>query len=188
LVVPRSRLAEVEEKTKAAAEGFSPGDSLAATTRLGPLASAVQRDRVRGYIEKGISEGAKLITGGAEAPEGLDKGYFVRPTVFSEVTSDMTIAQEEIFGPVLSILPYDTEEEAIAIANDSIYGLSGGVWGSDKTHAEQVARKIRTGQVDINGGAFNPVAPFGGYKQSGVGRERGEFGLEEFLEVKSLQR
>jgi acyl-CoA reductase-like NAD-dependent aldehyde dehydrogenase len=188
MLVPRSRLAEVEEKAKAAAEGFAPGDSLAATTLLGPLASAVQRDRVRGYIEKGISEGAKLITGGAEAPEGLDKGYFVRPTVFSEVTSDMTIAQEEIFGPVLSILPYDTEEEAIAIANDSIYGLSGGVWSSDKAHAEQVARKIRTGQVDINGGAFNPVAPFGGYKQSGVGRERGEYGFEEFLEVKSLQR
>jgi acyl-CoA reductase-like NAD-dependent aldehyde dehydrogenase len=188
MLVPRSRLAEVEEKAKAAAEGFSPGDSLAATTRLGPLASAVQRDRVRGYIEKGISEGAKLITGGAEAPEGLEKGYFVRPTVFSEVTTDMTIAQEEIFGPVLSILPYDTEEEAIAIANDSIYGLSGGVWSSDKAHAEQVARKLRTGQVDINGGAFNPVAPFGGYKQSGVGRERGEFGFEEFLEIKSLQR
>jgi acyl-CoA reductase-like NAD-dependent aldehyde dehydrogenase len=188
MLVPRSRLAEVEEKAKAAAEGYAPGDSLAATTLLGPLASAVQRDRVRGYIEKGISEGAKLITGGAEAPEGLEKGYFVRPTVFSEVTSDMTIAQEEIFGPVLSILPYDTEEEAIAIANDSIYGLSGGVWSSDKAHAEQVARKIRTGQVDINGGAFNPVAPFGGYKQSGVGRERGEYGFEEFLEVKSLQR
>jgi acyl-CoA reductase-like NAD-dependent aldehyde dehydrogenase len=188
MLVPRSRLAEVEEKAKAAAEGFVPGDSLAATTLLGPLASAVQRDRVRGYIEKGVSEGAKLITGGAEAPEGLEKGYFVRPTVFSEVTTDMTIAQEEIFGPVLSILPYDTEEEAIAIANDSIYGLSGGVWSSDKAHAEQVARKIRTGQVDINGGAFNPVAPFGGYKQSGVGRERGEYGFEEFLEVKSLQR
>jgi betaine-aldehyde dehydrogenase len=188
MLVPRSRLAEVEEKAKVAAEGFVPGDSLAATTLLGPLASAVQRDRVRGYIEKGVSEGAKLITGGAEAPEGLEKGYFVRPTVFSEVTSDMTIAQEEIFGPVLSILPYDTEEEAIAIANDSIYGLSGGVWSSDKAHAEQVARKIRTGQVDINGGAFNPVAPFGGYKQSGVGRERGEYGFEEFLEVKSLQR
>jgi acyl-CoA reductase-like NAD-dependent aldehyde dehydrogenase len=188
MLVPRSRLAEVEEKAKAAAEGFSPGDSLAATTRLGPLASAVQRDRVRGYIEKGINEGAKLITGGAEAPEGLEKGYFVRPTVFSEVTTNMTIAQEEIFGPVLSILPYDTEEEAIAIANDSIYGLSGGVWSSDKAHAEQVARKLRTGQVDINGGAFNPVAPFGGYKQSGVGRERGEFGFEEFLEIKSLQR
>ena len=188
MLVPRSRLAEVEEKAKAAAEGFAPDDSLAATTSLGPLASAVQRDRVRGYIEKGISEGAKLVTGGPEVPEGLDKGYFVRPTVFSNVTSDMTIAQEEIFGPVLSIIPYDTEEEAITIANDSIYGLSGGVWSSDKAHAEQVARKIRTGQVDINGGAFNPVAPFGGYKQSGVGRERGEFGFEEFLEVKSLQR
>jgi aldehyde dehydrogenase (NAD+) len=188
MLVPRSRLAEVEEKAKAAAGGFAPGDSLAATTSLGPLASAVQRDRVRGYIEKGIKEGAKLVTGGAEAPEGLEKGYFVRPTIFSDVTTDMTIAQEEIFGPVLSIIPYDTEEEAIAIANDSIYGLSGGVWSSDKAHAEQVARKIRTGQVDINGGAFNPVAPFGGYKQSGVGRERGEFGFEEFLEVKSLQR
>jgi acyl-CoA reductase-like NAD-dependent aldehyde dehydrogenase len=188
MLVPRSRLAEVEEKAKAAAEGFSPGSSLDAGTRLGPLASAIQRDRVRGYIEKGISEGAKLLTGGAEAPDGLEQGYFIRPTVFSDVTTDMTIAQEEIFGPVLSILPYDTEEEAIAIANDSVYGLSGGVWSSDAEHAERVARKIRTGQVDINGGAFNPVAPFGGYKQSGVGRERGEFGFEEFLEFKSLQR
>jgi aldehyde dehydrogenase (NAD+) len=188
MLVPRSRLAEVEEKAKVAAEGFVPGSSLDATTRLGPLASAVQRDRVRGYIEKGISEGAKLVTGGAEAPEGLEKGYFVRPTVFSEVRTDMTIAQEEIFGPVLSILPYDSEQEAIAIANDSIYGLAGGVWSGDSAHAEQVARKIRTGQVDINGGAFNPGAPFGGYKQSGIGRERGEFGLEEFLETKSLQR
>ncbi len=188
MLVPRSRLAEVEEKAKAAAEGFSPGNSLEATTSLGPLASAMQRDRVRGYIEKGISEGAKLVTGGAEPPDGLEKGYFVRPTVFSDVTTSMTIAQEEIFGPVLSILPYDTEEEAIAIANDSIYGLSGGVWSSDKAHAERVARKIRTGQVDINGGSFNPVAPFGGYKQSGIGRERGEFGFEEFLETKSLQR
>ncbi len=188
LVVPRSKLAEIEEKAKAAAEGFVPGNSLEATTTLGPLASAVQRDRVRGYIEKGLSEGAKLVTGGTEPPEGLDKGYFVRPTVFSNVTRDMTIAQEEIFGPVLSILPYDTEEEAIAIANDSIYGLSGGVWSTDKAHAERVARRLRTGQVDINGGAFNAVAPFGGFKQSGVGRERGEFGLEEFLEYKSLQR
>jgi aldehyde dehydrogenase (NAD+) len=188
MLVPRSRLAEVEEKAKTAAEGFAPGNSLEPTTLLGPLASAIQRDRVRGYIEKGISEGAKLVTGGAEAPEGLEKGYFVRPTVFSDVRTDMTIAQEEIFGPVLSILPYDSEEEAIAIANDSIYGLSGGVWSSDAEHAEKVARKIRTGQVDINGGAFNPVAPFGGYKQSGIGRERGEFGFEEFLETKSLQR
>ena len=188
MIVPRSRLSEVEEKAKAAAEGFKPGNSLEATTNLGPLASAIQQERVRGYIEKGVNEGAKLVTGGAEAPEGLDKGYFVRPTVFSNVTRDMTIAQEEIFGPVLSIIPYDTEEEAIEIANDSIYGLSGGVWSSDKAHAERVARKIRTGQVDINGGSFNPVAPFGGYKQSGIGRERGEFGLEEFLETKSLQR
>ncbi len=188
MLVPRSRLAEVEEKAKAAAEGFVPGNSLEATTSLGPLASAVQRDRVRGYIEKGVSEGAKLVTGGPQAPDGLEKGYFVRPTVFSEVKTDMTIAQEEIFGPVLSILPYDSEQEAIDIANDSIYGLAGGVWSADKAHAEQVARKIRTGQVDINGGAFNPGAPFGGYKQSGIGRERGEFGFEEFLETKSLQR
>ncbi|MGH9006120.1 MAG: aldehyde dehydrogenase family protein [Acidimicrobiales bacterium] len=188
MLVPRSRLAEVEEKAKASAEGFAPGNSLEPTTLLGPLASAIQRDRVRGYIEKGINEGAKLVTGGAEAPEGLEEGYFVRPTVFSDVRTDMTIAQEEIFGPVLSIIPYDSEEEAIAIANDSIYGLSGGVWSSDAAHAEKVARKIRTGQVDINGGAFNPVAPFGGYKQSGIGRERGEFGFEEFLETKSLQR
>jgi aldehyde dehydrogenase (NAD+) len=188
MVVPRSRLAEIEEKAKAAAESFVPGNSLEATTNLGPLASAIQLERVRGYIEKGLSEGAKLVTGGAEAPEGLEKGYFVRPTVFSNVTRDMTIAQEEIFGPVLSILPYDTEEEAIEIANDSIYGLSGGVWSSDPAHAERVARRIRTGQVDINGGSFNPVAPFGGYKQSGVGRERGAFGLEEFLETKSMQR
>jgi acyl-CoA reductase-like NAD-dependent aldehyde dehydrogenase len=155
---------------------------------LGPLISATQRDRVRGYIQKGIDEGAKLVVGGTETPEGREKGYFVQPTVFSEVTKDMTIAQEEIFGPVLSILPYDTEEEAIEIANSTVYGLAGGVWAGDKEHAEAVARRLRTGQVDINGGAFNPAAPFGGYRQSGIGRERGRFGFEEFLEVKSLQR
>jgi aldehyde dehydrogenase (NAD+) len=188
MLVPRSRLAAVEEKAKAAAEGFTPGNAFEPETRLGPLVSSVQRDRVRGYIQKGIDEGAKLITGGAEAPDGLEKGYFVRPTVFSEVTRDMTIAREEIFGPVLSIMPYDTEEEAIEIANDTVYGLAGGVWGADKAHAEEVARKMRTGQVDVNGGSFNPVAPFGGYKQSGIGRERGKYGFEEFLEVKSLQR
>jgi aldehyde dehydrogenase (NAD+) len=142
---------------------------------------------VRGYIKKGIDEGAKLLTGGAEAPEGLDKGFFVKPTVFSEVKTDMTIAQEEIFGPVLSILPYDTEEEAIEIANDTIYGLAGGVWSGDAERAKKVARQLRTGQVEVNGGSFNPTAPFGGYKQSGNGRELGKFGLEEFLEVKSLQ-
>jgi len=188
MVVPRSRLAEVEEKAAAAAAGYPPGDALEPGTMLGPLVSAAQRERVRGYIQKGIDEGAKLVTGGVEPPEGLEKGYFVQPTIFSEVTTDMTIAQEEIFGPVLSILPYDTEEEAIRIANDTIYGLAGAVWAADPARAERVARQLRTGQVDVNGGAFNPQAPFGGYKQSGFGRERGKFGFEEFLEVKSLQR
>jgi betaine-aldehyde dehydrogenase len=188
MIVPRSRLAEVEEKAKAAAEGFAPGNAFDDGVMIGPLVSAVQRDRVRGYIQKGIDEGAKLVTGGTEPPEGLERGFFVRPTIFSDVTPDMTIAQEEIFGPVLAILPYDTEDEAVAIANDTVYGLAGGVWGGDKAHAEAVARRLRTGQVDINGGAFNPGAPFGGYKQSGIGRERGRFGFEEFLEVKSLQR
>jgi betaine-aldehyde dehydrogenase len=188
MIVPRSRLAEVEELAVAAAETYTPGDTFDKATRLGPLASAAQRERVRGYIARGVDEGAKLLTGGVEPPEGLDAGYFVRPTVFSEVTTSMTIAREEIFGPVLSILPYDTEEEAIDIANDSVYGLAGGVWGGDLAHAEAVARRIRTGQVDVNGGPFNPVAPFGGYKQSGIGRERGQLGLEEFLEVKAIQR
>jgi aldehyde dehydrogenase (NAD+) len=188
MIVPRSRLAEAEELAVQTAETWKPGDPFDAETRLGPLVSAVQRDRVRGYIKKGVDEGAKLLTGGAEAPEGLDKGYYVRPTVFSDVTNDMTIAQEEIFGPVLSIIPYDTEEEAIEIANDTVYGLAGGVWAGDKAHAESVARQLRTGQVEVNGGGFNPAAPFGGYKQSGIGRELGRFGLEEYLEVKSLQR
>jgi acyl-CoA reductase-like NAD-dependent aldehyde dehydrogenase len=147
----------------------------------------VQRERVRGYIQKGIDEGAKLVTGGAEPPEGLDRGYFVQPTVFSNVKSDMTIAQEEIFGPVLAIIPYDDEEDAVRIANDSVYGLAGGVWSGDEERAKRVARRIRTGQVEINGGVFNPLAPFGGYKQSGHGRELGGFALEEFLQVKSMQ-
>ena len=187
MIVPRSRLAEVEALAVAAAEGFTPGDPFDATKNLGPLVSAAQRDRVRSYIQKGIDEGATLLTGGVEAPEGTDKGFFVRPTVFSNVTRDMTIAQEEIFGPVLSIIPVDSEEEAIEVANDSVYGLAGGVWAGDQEHAKAVARRIRTGQVEVNGGAFNPQAPFGGYKQSGVGREYGKFGLEEFLEVKALQ-
>ncbi len=187
MIVPRSRLAEVEDIATRTAETFTPGDPFAEQTRLGPLVSHVQRERVRGYIQKGIDEGAKLLTGGVEAPEGLEKGYFVRPTVFSEVRNDMTIAQEEIFGPVLSIIPYDTEEEAVEIANDSIYGLAGGVWAGDKDKATAVARRLRTGQVEVNGGSFNPMAPFGGYKQSGHGRELGTFGLEEFLETKSMQ-
>jgi aldehyde dehydrogenase (NAD+) len=187
MLVPRSRLAEAEDIAVKAAETYTPGDPFDGDTRLGPLVSDTQRERVRGYIRKGVEEGAKLLTGGAEAPEGLDKGYFVRPTVFSEVRSDMTIAQEEIFGPVLSIIPYDDEDDAVRIANDTIYGLAAGVWSGDPERAKQVARKIRSGQVEINGGAFNPLAPFGGFKQSGHGRELGKFALEEFLAVKSLQ-
>jgi betaine-aldehyde dehydrogenase len=187
MLVPRDRLSEVEAIAARTAESYTPGNPFLDTTRIGPLVSAAQRDRVRAYILKGIEEGAKLVTGGVDAPEGLEKGFFVRPTVFSEVRRDMTIAQEEIFGPVLSILPYDTEDEAIEIANDSIYGLAGAVWAADATRAAEVARRIRTGQVDINGGGFNPLAPFGGFKQSGHGRELGKFGLEEYLETKSLQ-
>jgi acyl-CoA reductase-like NAD-dependent aldehyde dehydrogenase len=187
MLVPRSKLAQVEEIAARAAEQYTPGDPFDAASRLGPLVSAAQRERVRNFINKGVEEGAKLITGGADAPEGLDKGFFVRPTVFSEVRPGMTIEQEEIFGPVLSIIPYDTEDEAIEIANDTIYGLAGGVWSGDPEKAKAVARQLRTGQVEVNGGSFNPLAPFGGYKQSGNGREYGKFGLEEFLEVKAMQ-
>jgi acyl-CoA reductase-like NAD-dependent aldehyde dehydrogenase len=188
MLVPRDRLAEVEEMAVTGTAGFAPGDPFEEGKLIGPLVSGVQRDRVIGYINKGIEEGAKLIVGGAERPEGLDKGFFVQPTVFSDVTPDMTIAKEEIFGPVLVLMPYDTEEEAIEIANGTPYGLSGAVWSGDAARAERVARQLRTGQVDINGGNFNPSAPFGGYKQSGFGRERGKFGLEEFVETKSMQR
>jgi acyl-CoA reductase-like NAD-dependent aldehyde dehydrogenase len=187
MLVPRERLAEVEELATAAAEAFAPGDPLDPGTRLGPLVSAAQRERVRGYIAKGEAEGAKLLTGGAEPPEGLTRGYFVRPTVFSEVTPEMTIAREEIFGPVLAIQPYEDEADAVRIANATDYGLAGGVWSADEERAIAVARRLRTGQVEINGGAFNPLAPFGGYGQSGHGRENGRFGLEEMLQVKSLQ-
>ena len=187
MLVPRQRLAEAEEIAKATAEAFAPGDPFEDATRLGPLVSDTQRQRVRGYIEKGQAEGARLITGGAEAPEGLDRGYFVRPTVFSDVTPEMTIAQEEIFGPVLAIQPYEGEDDAVRIANDTEYGLAGGVWSADQERAITVAKRIRTGQIEINGGAFNPAAPFGGYGQSGHGRENGRYGIEELLQVKSLQ-
>jgi aldehyde dehydrogenase (NAD+) len=186
MLVPREALAEAEQIAKRVADSYTVGDPFADTTKLGPLVSEVQRDRVRGYIEKGLAEGARLVTGGAEAPDGLPTGYYVRPTVFSDVTTDMTVAQEEIFGPVLSMIAYDDEDEAIRIANDTIYGLGGGVWSGDVDHAREVAKRMRTGQVAINGGSFNPLAPFGGYKQSGLGREWGPYGLEEFLEVKAL--
>jgi aldehyde dehydrogenase (NAD+) len=187
MLVPREKLAEAEEIAAKTAESFTPGDPFEESTRLGPLVSDVQRERVRGYIEKGEDEGAKQLTGGAAPPEGLDHGYFVRPTVFSEVTPEMTIAQEEIFGPVLAIQPYDGENDAVRIANDSVYGLAGGVWSADQDRAIGIAKRLRTGQIEINGGAFNPIAPFGGYKQSGHGRENGRFAIEELLQVKSLQ-
>jgi aldehyde dehydrogenase (NAD+) len=187
MLVPRERLAEAEDAAVAAAEKYTVGDPFAKATKLGPLASAAQVERVKGYIQTGIDEGAKLLTGGTERPEGVEAGYYVRPTVFSEVTPEMTIHREEIFGPVLAIEPYADEEDAIRIANDTDYGLAGGVWSGDRDHALAVARRLRTGQVEVNGGAFNPNAPFGGYKQSGLGREYGHHGFEEFLEVKALQ-
>jgi aldehyde dehydrogenase (NAD+) len=187
MLVPRQRLAEAEELAGAAAESFTPGDPFDSSTRLGPLVSEVQRERVRTYIEKGVEEGARLIAGGAEPPERLERGYFVRPTVFSEVEAEMTIGQEEIFGPVLAIQPYEGEDDAVRIANSTPYGLAGGVWSGDEERAIAVARRIRTGQIEINGGAFNPLAPFGGYGQSGHGRENGRYGIEELLQVKSLQ-
>ncbi|MEG8278627.1 aldehyde dehydrogenase family protein [Streptomyces sp. AHA2] len=153
--------------------------------RIGPVVNAKQRDRVRGYIEKGVAEGARLVAGGPESPR--ERGYFVSPTVFADVTEDMTIAQEEIFGPVLSVLSYADEEDALRIANGTVYGLAGAVWAGDEAEAVAFARRMETGQVDINGGRFNPLAPFGGYKQSGVGRELGVHGLAEYLQTKSLQ-
>jgi acyl-CoA reductase-like NAD-dependent aldehyde dehydrogenase len=187
MLVPRARQEEAIAIAKKTAESFTVGDPVKGEARLGPLISAEQRERVRGYIRKGLEEGARLVTGGPDQPEDLAKGYYVKPTVFADVKNSMTIAQEEIFGPVLCIIPYDSEEEAIAIANDSIYGLAGGVWSGDAERAKRVAKRMRTGQVEVNGGRYNLLAPFGGYKQSGNGREFGKFGLEEFLEVKSLQ-
>ena len=167
------------------AEGFTVGDPNDENTRLGPLVSKAQHDRVSAYIEKGKEQGARIVAGGDTKP--LEKGYFVAPTVFADVTTDMTIAQEEIFGPVLSIIKYEDEDEALRIANDTIYGLAAGVWSGDAEKAKAFARKIKSGQVDVNGGSFNVAAPFGGFKQSGVGRELGPFGLEEFTQPKSLQ-
>jgi acyl-CoA reductase-like NAD-dependent aldehyde dehydrogenase len=187
MLVPRDKQDEIAASVKDVAETYTVGDPNDPNSRLGPLISDTQRERVRNYISKGIEEGAELVTGGPEAPEGLDKGYFVKPTVFKNVRNDMTIAQEEIFGPVLAIIPYDDEDDAVRIANDTIYGLHAGVYAGDQEHATKIARRIQAGQVDINGQNFNPLAPFGGYKQSGHGRELGRYGLEEYLETKSLQ-
>ena len=187
LLVPESRYEEAAGFAVEAAMGFNVGDPFDAKTRLGPLISEVQRERVRACIRKGMQEGAQLLLGGPDQPQGISKGYFVAPTVFGRVTPNMTIAQEEIFGPVLSIITYKDEEDAVRIANDTIYGLAGAVWSKDEERARRIARRIRAGRVEVNGGGFNIEAPFGGYKQSGHGREFGRFGLEEFLEVKTLQ-
>ncbi|MFD9317542.1 aldehyde dehydrogenase family protein [Streptomyces sp. NPDC060053] len=177
MLVHRDRYDEAVELAAAAAAKYA--------DRIGPVVNAAQRDRVRGYIEKGIAEGARLVAGGLESPR--EQGYFVSPTVFADVTPDMAVAQEEIFGPVLSVLRYEDEEDALRIANGTVYGLAGAVWAGDEAEAVAFARRMETGQVDINGGRFNPLAPFGGYKQSGVGRELGAHGLAEYLQTKSLQ-
>src|SRR5512145_588257 len=188
MLVPQSKYDEAAKLAADAAASFTLGNPLDEKTRLGPLSSKAQLERVKSYIKKGVDEGAELIAGGAEPPAGAPAGgYYVRPTVFGKVKNSMTIAQEEIFGPVLAIIPYKDEEDAIRIANDSPYGLAGAVWSKDDARAQRVARRIRAGQVDVNGGAFNINAPFGGFKQSGHGREAGVYGLEEFLEYKSLQ-
>ncbi len=187
MLVPRSRYDEALAIAVATAEGTQVDDPSKEGMHLGPLISQAQWDRVQSYIQKGIDEGAVVAAGGLGKPEGKDSGYFVKPTVLAEVTNDMTVAQEEIFGPVLSVIAYEDEDDAVRIANDSLYGLSGGVWSSDQERAMSVARRMRTGMVDVNGGAFNIAAPFGGYKQSGYGRENGPYGIEEFLQIKSLQ-
>ncbi|MFN7951658.1 MAG: aldehyde dehydrogenase family protein [bacterium] len=186
MLVPEHRQDDAIRIAKDEAEHVTVGDPVRGGAKLGPLVSATQRDRVRGYIQRGLAEGARLVTGGVEPPDGLARGYFVRPTVLADVRNDMTVAQEEIFGPVLCIVPYRDEEDAVRIANETVYGLGGAVWSNDRARAERVARRIRTGQVHVNGAPFNPAAPFGGMKQSGRGRELGVWGLEEYLEPKAL--
>lgn len=186
MIVPRDRLAEVEALAKATADALPVGDPSDEGTALGPLSSRAQQERVLGHIRTAMIEGARLVTGG-ETPTDVH-GAFVRPTVFSDVTEDMTIHREEVFGPVLAIEAYDSEDDAVRIANATEYGLAGAVWSASPARAENIARRIRAGQVQINAGAFNANAPFGGYKQSGNGREAGRYGLEEFLEIKSIQR
>ncbi len=187
LLVPRAALQQVVAIAKAAADSIVVGGAFEEGAAMGPMVSQQQQETVRKYIRAGIAEGATLVAGGLDMPPGQSTGYFVQMTVFCDVTNDMSIAQEEIFGPVLSIIAYDSQQEAIQIANDSPFGLSGAVWGADTEQAMRVARQMRTGQVTVNGGAFNLSAPFGGYKQSGNGRELGAQGLHEFVEIKSLQ-
>jgi aldehyde dehydrogenase (NAD+) len=186
MLVPASRLAEVEAIAKKAAQAVTVGDPTSNEIEVGPVVSKLQFDRVEDFISKGIAEGAKLVIGGEGRPEGLSKGYYVRPTIFSNVNNNMLIAREEIFGPVLAILPYQTEEEAIRIANDTPYGLQAYVWSNDLARANRVGRRIRAGRITINGSAGDMKTPFGGFKKSGNGREWGEHGLRDFLEVKAV--
>jgi aldehyde dehydrogenase (NAD+) len=186
MLVPRERLAEAAAIAAKRADATTPGDPQGEDTRIGPVVSELQWNKIQGLIQEGIDEGATLVTGGTGRPDGLDKGYYVRPTVFSDVSNDMTIAREEVFGPVLSIIPYDDEDEAIRIANDTPYGLSGYVSSTNIEHARAIAARLQTGMVHINNASLDAQAPFGGYKQSGNGREWGSHGIEEFLEVKSV--
>jgi aldehyde dehydrogenase (NAD+) len=186
MLVPAKLQDQVIAIAKAVAEGITVGAPFAEGTRIGPVVSETQWNKIQGLIKKGIEEGATLVTGGPGRPEGLDKGYYVRPTVFANVRNDMTIAREEIFGPVLSILPYQNEDEAVKIANDTEYGLAGYVSSKSIDRARKVASRLRAGQINVNGAAPDFTAPFGGYKKSGNGREWGVFGFEEFLEVKAI--
>ncbi|GAA0930715.1 hypothetical protein GCM10009559_18240 [Pseudonocardia zijingensis] len=187
MLVHADRYDEAVEPAASIAAGYTPGDPLDPATKLGPLVSAAQRERVRGYIRTGVEEGARVVTGGAELPAGAERGYYVAPTVLADVEPNATVAQEEIFGPVLSVIRYTDEEEALEIANNSQYGLAGAVWSADQDRALAFARRGRTGSIDVNGGRYNPLAPFGGYKRSGIGREMGTAGLEAFLETKAIQ-
>jgi aldehyde dehydrogenase (NAD+) len=187
MLVPRAKLAQAEAIAAKVTESVKVGDPAAKGTTMGPVVSEVQFNKIQGLIEKGIAEGAKVVTGGPGRPAGISKGYFVRPTVFSNVNNNMTIAREEIFGPVLAILPYDSEEEAIRVANDTPYGLAGYVQSGDIKHARAVASRIRAGNVHINGASGGFDVPFGGFKQSGNGREWGAHGFTDFLEIKAVE-
>ncbi|SCL13764.1 Acyl-CoA reductase [Micromonospora nigra] len=187
MLVARSRYEEAVDLAAKAAESHRPGDPFDPATRLGPLVSADQRQRVRDHVDRALADGGRLVTGGPQAPVP-DRGWFVAPTVVADVDPDSALAQEEVFGPVLAVIPVDDDDHAVAVANNSRYGLAGAVWSGDEERALRVARRMRTGAVDINGAPFNPLAPFGGYKQSGIGRELGSHGLAEFLETKAIQR
>jgi aldehyde dehydrogenase (NAD+) len=186
MLVPRARHAEVVELARTAAGNFTVGDPRSANSNLGPVVSKVQFDKIQGLIQAGIDEGAELVAGGPGLPDGLSRGYYVRPTVFANVTPEMRIAKEEIFGPVVSIMPYETEEDAIAEANNTVYGLAAYIQSGDLEHAKKVAARMRAGTIYLNAPSMDIAAPFGGYKQSGNGREWSHWGLDDFLEIKGI--